>query len=115
MIIKIGEYEDGLIKSWSYYKCDSDLKVYSHETKQYVYDRSDRGVFYTNDKTSNKSEWDSASETFDRMFIENSDCGVVFLTAIRIRDNLTKRYIRLLCFPNTVFIMNDEGKTIDRY
>lgn len=128
MILKVGYHEADCVGTWRYYEDFDEMKISSFMSNNHYFDKKKGTVIYktmsmteVEDIDGDKFEAPEGSEVelvdvFDLMFCKES-CSEdkTYITAIDFRDKRTNTYIRLACLSDTVFLMNDNGRTIDKY
>ena len=103
MILKIGYYESGGTSSYKYYENFNNLVVSSYETMQNIY--KDDECSYNGLKVS-PDYWG-----FDSSCIENE----MYLNFIWFYEKSTGKQVLVVALAGTVFLMNENGTTIDKY
>lgn len=124
MILKLGYTDVDGINVYRYIEDFQELKITSFLTRKYKYYPSSQKIIY--DK---KHEMLKVDLMFsDKVLTEGitkdvSDIGPVTdinslhvcVTHITFLDNKTNTYQSYACLADSVYLMNDNGKTIDKY
>lgn len=115
MILKIGYQTKKGISSWEYFEDFSELKIVPFYNKSTIYEKSTGKIYYAPNGTTAKEEWTDITGKYKTFLDPESVDDVMYLTTISCFNHLTGKYNRTVCPPDTLYIMNDNGKTIDRY
>lgn len=115
MILKIGyQTKDGII-TWEYFEGFSELRITPFLKKMYIYHKESGKVFYAPEGTEDADKWRDVTEDFEAYLHPDSINDIMYLTSISFRDDSSGNYNRIVCPSDTLYVMNDNGKTVDRY
>ena len=115
MILKIGYKTKKGISTWEYFEGFSELRIVPFYNESTIYEKSTGKVYYAPNGTNIKEEWVDVTDDFEAYLHPDSVDNIIYLTSIIFLDHSTGNYNRIACPPDTLYIMNDNGKTIDRY
>ncbi len=126
MILKIGFTGKEGSTTWKYFHDITDIEIDPIDSQVYFYDKKLNKIFFkpdmpliTDDGNGGEEEHDGAmvdlSDVVERMF-DGRCCEVdtMWLVLVSFTDSQGDER-RLGCCYGTVFLMNDEGKTVDKY
>ena len=109
MILELGFTDLNGVNTFRYIENFSDLRITSFEKEQYRY-HLDRDIVVC-DK---KYEILNTEKLFNPAILKENKVDYMNVTYVYFL-NSQNRYNSLICLSNSVFLMNDNGKTIDKY
>ena len=110
MILKLGYTDTDGVNVFRYIDSFTDLKITSYLTGKYVYNREGAIVVY-----GKQHEVQGVDLMFTPKILEEYGQEEVYVTYVYYLDTSTATHIAYACLPDSVFLMNDNGKTIDKY
>ena len=124
MILKIGMYGKEEIVGWRYFQNVSNLMISSFISNEYYFEKSTGKLFYEPmtpvvvDTGEGEEEYLTRidmTECLDRMF-DKPWCteSILYFSLVEFTDEKGDQF-RLASAGGSVYLMNDSGKTIDKY
>ncbi len=114
MIIKIGNLnEDGSITSYEYFQVKNNLRIYTVSNKVAKVVKSGDGKRGTLFRFLNK-EWVESKFDYQMCFLIEKFAEETFVNYINFTDGSGENK-SVVASEHLVYVMNDDGKTIDRY
>jgi len=123
MILKIGYKGNGGISTWEYFENFEELKVTPFSKALYYIEESTGKIFFTRVPHDGRNM--TADESISVDITEIVDCyfnpeiiqkdSIMYLTHVSFLDKEKGIYSRFVVPSETIYIMNNDGKTIDRF
>lgn len=110
MILKLGYVDESGISVFRYIEDFTELKIISFSTEKYKFHLENKIVIYNK-----RNEVLGVDLLFNPLVLEKNEVDHMNVTYICYLDNKTSKYISYACLSDSVFLMNDNGKTIDKY
>jgi len=111
MVLKIGICGKEEIGTWKYFENISNLMITSFISNKHYFEKA-TGMLWYEGGTGTAI---NMTEHFDRMF-DKSWCveDRLYFSLVEFTNNKGDQF-RLACAAGSVYLMNDNGKTIDKY
>ena len=109
MILKLGFTDLNGINTFKYIENFTDLRITSFKKELYKYDVNNDMLVYDD-----KHEILNTEKLFDPAILKKNEVDHIYVTYVYFL-NKENRYVSSACLSDSVFLMNDNGKTIDKY
>jgi hypothetical protein len=110
MILKLGYTDLDGINVFRYVEDFTELKITPFLTTKYKYNKESNMVIYNK-----KHDVQGVDLLFNPKILEDNEVKEMNITYLYFLDTKTSTYISYACLSDSVFLMNDNGKTIDKY
>ena len=110
MILKLGYVDLHGISIFRYIENFTELRIVSFLKESYRYHIGKDIIIYDE-----KHEILNTEKLFNSEILKKNKVEYMNVTHICFLDSQTKTYCSFACLSNSVFLMNENGKTIDKY
>lgn len=110
MILKLGYTDLDGINVFRYVEDFTDLKITSFLTSKYKYNKEANIIIYDE-----RHEIRRVDLLFNPKILEDNGVDEMKVTYIYFLDTKTSTQVAYACLSDSVFLMNDNGKTIDKF